>query len=357
MQQRFYLELAEAGLRMPVGADLVLQEQAEPEAILLDAGRLGQVVAAAADRYATPLAFPLMDLRLEKADLLAFCGVAEEAADAFHFSEPPSESLIEELRGGAARPFSPRIQANQGAVRYIAESTGYVPVGMLIGPFSLMTKLVADPIAPVAMAGKGVTAEEDDGVRMVERCLELALLTVLRSARAQMAAGAKAMIVCEPAANTTYLSPRQLRGDSGLLERFVLEPNRRLRALLGEHGVDLIFHNCGVLTTDMVRQFAAELRPSVMSLGSSRKLWEDAAVVAREIVLFGNLPTRMFYSDSVMPVEEVTRLTLELRGKMAECGHPHILGSECDVLHVPEAAETIRRKVDAMLHAGRRPVV
>jgi hypothetical protein len=34
---------------------------------------------------------------------------------------------------------------------------------------------------------------------------------------------------------------------------------------------------------------------------------------------------------------------------MAECGHPHILGSECDVLHVPEAAETIRRKVDAML--------
>jgi hypothetical protein len=34
---------------------------------------------------------------------------------------------------------------------------------------------------------------------------------------------------------------------------------------------------------------------------------------------------------------------------MQATSHAHILGSECDVLHVPEAAETIRRKVDAML--------
>ncbi|QOY89882.1 uroporphyrinogen decarboxylase family protein [Paludibaculum fermentans] len=352
MDQRFYLDLAEAGLRMPVGADLLLQEQEDPEAVLLDAGRLGPVVAAAARRYNTPLAFPLMDLRLEKADLLAFCGIPEDLVDSFHFAEPPSSELIPALRLADARPFSTRIQANQGAVRFIADCPGLLPVGMLIGPFSLMTKLVADPIAPVAMAGNGVTAEEDDGVRLVERCLQLALLTVLRSARAQIAAGAKAMIVCEPAANTVYLSPRQLRGGSGLLERFVLEPNRQLRALLAAHGVDLIFHNCGTLTSDMVRQFAAELKPSILSLGSSRKLWEDAAVVRQEIVLFGNLPTKMFYSDSVMPVEEVTRLTLELKAKMAECGHPHILGSECDVLHVPEAAATIRAKVDAMLRAG-----
>jgi hypothetical protein len=34
---------------------------------------------------------------------------------------------------------------------------------------------------------------------------------------------------------------------------------------------------------------------------------------------------------------------------MTACGHAHILGSECDVLHVPDAAGTIRRKVEAML--------
>jgi hypothetical protein len=36
---------------------------------------------------------------------------------------------------------------------------------------------------------------------------------------------------------------------------------------------------------------------------------------------------------------------------MQASGHPFILGSECDVLFVPEAAGTILRKVEAMLEA------
>jgi uroporphyrinogen-III decarboxylase len=159
------------------------------------------------------------------------------------------------------------------------------------------------------------------------------------------------MIVCEPDANMVFFSPRQLKRDGEIFERFVLTPNRELRDLLAAHDVDLIFHNCGELTTDMVRMFSDELRPHVMSLGSSRKLWEDAAVVADDIVLYGNLPTKTFYSDEAMPEEEVRRLSRELVHNMGACGHAHILGSECDVLHVPEAAETIRRKVAVMLEA------
>jgi hypothetical protein len=71
--------------------------------------------------------------------------------------------------------------------------------------------------------------------------------------------------------------------------------------------------------------------------------------VPEEVVLFGNLPTKTFYSDAAMPIEEVKRLTTETIHRMVACGHPHILGSECDVLHVPDAAGTIRRKVEAML--------
>lgn len=351
MEPRYYLDLAAAGLRMPIGADLVLHEQDDPASILLDAGALGRVVEMAARRYRTPLAFPLMDLRLEKADLLEFLGVPDAEADSYHFPAPPSKDVLERVLGSAARPFSRRIRANQGAVRYIAEKTDLAPVGMLIGPFSLMTKLVADPIAPVAMAGAGVTAAEDEGVRLVERSLELALATVLRSARAQMEAGAKAMIVCEPAANIVYISPRQRRSGSAILERFVLGPNRALKALLDEHGVDLIFHDCGELDTDMVREFAVGLKPAVMSLGSSRKLWEDAEVVPKDIVLFGNLPTKTFYSDAAMPAGEVRRRTVEIVGRMKACGHPHICGSECDVLHVAESAQTIRDKVEVMLEA------
>ena len=45
-------------------------------------------------------------------------------------------------------------------------------------------------------------------------------------------------------------------------------------------------------------------------------------------------------------------MTLELRDDMRLAGHPHILGSECDVLHVTEAAANIRRKVELMLTCG-----
>src|ERR1035437_1698648 len=349
MNRRFYLDLAAQGLRLPIGADLVLTEEPSPAEILLDAGRLGRVVERAARRFRTPLGFPLMDLRLEKADLLAFAGIPEDQTDPFPFTEPPPREMAARLERAAGRPFSRRIQANQGAVCYIAQRTELLPVGMLIGPFSLMTKLVADPIIPVAMAGGGLTAEEDKGVCLVERCLQLSLATVLRSARAQIEAGARAIIVCEPAANTVYLSPRQLRGGTDIFERFVLRPNREVRDLLEGCGVDLIFHDCGELLTDMVRQFALELRPAMISLGSSRKLWEDAAGVPKDIVLFGNLPTKTFYSDAAMPDEQVASLTRELIVRMAEARHPHILGSESDVLHVPEAAGAIRRKVEVML--------
>jgi hypothetical protein len=90
----------------------------------------------------------------------------------------------------------------------------------------------------------------------------------------------------------------------------------------------------------------------VLSLGSSRRLWEDAAVVPDEVVLFGNLPTKHFYSDATLSVEQVREQTRALVRRMHGAGRPFILGSECDVLHVPEAAEAIRGKVEAMLTAG-----
>jgi len=87
------------GLRMPIGTDLVLHEHADAAEIVLNGRRLGQVTEEAAGRYGTPLAVPLMDLRLEKADLLDRFGVPEAQVDAFHFDAAPSE-------GDMARPRS-----------------------------------------------------------------------------------------------------------------------------------------------------------------------------------------------------------------------------------------------------------
>ena len=349
MDRSFYLDLAARGLRWPIGTDLVLHEQSDPENVVLDGRRLGAVVALAARRYHTPLAIPLMDLRLEKAALLDTLGVVASDVDVFHFDAPPAPELLDRAAASAAAPVGPRQRAHFDAIRYIADETDLVPVGMCIGPFSLMTKLLADPITAIAMAGVGMTAEEDLGVLAVERCLALAEMAVARSLTAQAQAGARAVILCEPAANVVYLSPKRIEAGSDIFERYVMQPNLRVCALLDAAGVDLIFHDCGQLIPFFVEQFAARLHPVMLSFGSSRNLWEDAALVPADVVLYGNLPTKNFYSDAALPMEKVRALTVDLLRRMRATGHPYVLGSECDVLYVADAATTIRAKVDLML--------
>lgn len=55
------------------------------------------------------------------------------------------------------------------------------------------------------------------------------------------------------------------------------------------------------------------------------------------------------FSLATLPVETVRAMTRELLARRRGTTHPFILGSECDVLHVPAAGATIRRRVEAML--------
>jgi uroporphyrinogen-III decarboxylase len=339
---------------MVLGTDLILNEQADPDSVLLDGKRLGQVIAQTAKRYGTPLAVPHMDLRREKEDLLHVLRITDCDPDTFHFQEPPSVEKLRHMESEFNIPLAPRSLVHTASVEYIArQHPNLIPIGMAIGPFSLMTKLMADPITPIAGAGAGLTAADDPNILMAERCLELAQTEVLRAVQAQLQAGARAMLICEPAANIAYLSPRQIKRGADIFERFVMRPNLLVKRLLASFGAELFFHDCGELSSDMVRKFAEQLDPAILSLGSSRRLWEDAALVPKHTVLYGNLPTKLFYSDAAMPVDRVETLTRELVERMRNTGHPHILGSECDVLHVPETADTIRRKVEAMLTCGR----
>jgi len=89
----------------------------------------------------------------------------------------------------------------------------------------------------------------------------------------------------------------------------------------------------------------------MLSLGSSRRLWEDAARVPHDVVLYGNLPSKLFYSDALMSELRVSGQAAVLRNQMRQSGHPFILGTECDTLFVPEYAATIRAKVACLLAA------
>jgi uroporphyrinogen-III decarboxylase len=339
MTNTFFLELAARGARMPIGTELILSEKPDPKAIKLDGRKLGEVMEEAAVRWKTPLALPLMDLAVEKEWLLEGLGVAAAEIPTWHFDGAIPEALP---KTGA----TPRLKANCEAIRHIVTATKLHACGMSIGPFSLMTKLIADPISPVFLAGMG---EEDEDTEMVEKTLALATEVILHTISDQIDAGAKAVVLCEPAANAVYFSPKQLEEGADTFERYVMAHNRRIAELLHSREVSLIFHDCGELTDDMVRQFTT-LEPAMMSLGSSRALWEDARLVPDNIVLYGNLPSKKFYSDEVMSVAAVEALGRELLEKMRSTGHPFILGSECDVLSVPGSEKTIRDKVNAFLN-------
>jgi uroporphyrinogen-III decarboxylase len=347
MDRKFYLDLAASGLRMPIGTDLALHEQPDVPAVLLDGVRLGKVMETAARTWNTPLALALMDLMLEKDLILARLGIPAAEREQFHFAAVPTSEQAARITQPEGVRLTPRLQANLGALGYVAR-TSLLPVGMAIGPFSLMTKLLADPITPVFMAGTGATPAEEPEIAMVETVLELGANIILESVTAQAQAGAKAIVIAEPAANIAYFSPNQLAAGSDIYERYVMVFNRRIAQRCGDLGLDLIFHCCGELTDDMVRLFGT-LDPVILSLGSSRQLWSDAALLPKNVVLFGNLPTKRFYSDDLVSLDDVRKLSRQTVQRMKHAGHPHILGSECDVLSVPGSEKTIKAKVHAMV--------
>lgn len=354
MERSFYLNIAASGKRLPVATHLVLHEHDDPAAILLDGQRLAAVMIETARRFDSPLALPIMDLTLEKDVMLGALGIAAEAIPTYHFNRPPSAADIAKVASMDVLT-SPRIKASCGSLAAIAAAhvagAREVPVGMCIGPFSLLTKLLADPIVPIFLAGSGLGPEDDDDVAMLAALLELCEKTVQAYCLAQMKAGAVAIFLCEPAANLVYFSPKQIAEGSSAYDDFVIAPNLRLKALFDENGVDLIFHDCGSLTPEMIASFAA-LDPVILSLGSPVKLWEAEPLVPKTTVLYGNLPTKKFYSDEEVPLAGIAAMVSDIETKLKATGHPYIIGSECDVLSMPGYEKTIMAKVMAMTGCG-----
>ena len=241
----------------------------------------------------------------------------------------------------------PRIRANCDALSILREGGKVVPVGMSIGPFSLLTKLVKDPIGAVYAAGTGVKPEDDADVATVHAVLGLAESVVQANCAAQIKAGARAIFLCEPAANRVYFSPRQIRKGATVYDAFVTEPNLRLKQVLDGAGGDLLFHDCGEVIPEMVASFG-KLDPKLISFGSQVRLWEVEPYVAKDVVIFGNLPTRKFYSDAEVPLEAIEGLVNEIEEKLGATGHPFIVSSECDVLSMPGYEKTIMTKINAM---------
>lgn len=123
-----------------------MRERDDAESVLRDGVLLGKVIEEAALRFGTPLAVPLMDLMVEKTAMLEILGIPSADIPTYHFADTPGSDVVAAIARGVQGPLNVRLKAQADAVRYIAEHTDLLPIGMLIGPFSLMTKLVVDPI-------------------------------------------------------------------------------------------------------------------------------------------------------------------------------------------------------------------
>lgn len=348
MERSFYLDMAARGLRFPIATHLVLHEQPDPEAILVDGRRLGAVMLETARRFGLPLALPLMDLTIEKDVMLRTMGVPADRAAAYHFDGMPEAARLDALDVLAF----PRVKANCDAIAAVAAAGGVVPVGMSIGPFSLMTKLLADPITPLYLAGTGTGADDDGEVKLLYAALALGERVIAANIAAQLDAGAKAVFVCEPAANTVFFSPNQLGAGSTVFDDFVIAPNLRIKRQLDAAGADLLFHDCGELTAGMIRSFAV-LDPAILSLGSPVDLRDAAPLVPKTTVITGNLPSKKFYSDADVPLDGVPALVRAIDASLAPLDHPYLAGSECDILSVPGYERTIMAKVVAFTGTAR----
>jgi len=353
LDKNYYIELARQGRRIPIATHLVLHEKADPEAILLDGQRMAEVMLETAERFNNPLALPVMDLTLEKDILLRTMGIPASQTEAFHFDGIPDPELCARMRPDVDVLALPRIKANCEALSLLRDGGKVIPVGMSIGPFSLLSKLVKDPITAIYMAGTGVEPEDDDEVAMIHAVLKLSETIVHATCAAQIKAGARAIFLCEPAANLVYFSPNQIRDGSTVYDDFVTQPNLRLKAMFDATETDLLFHNCGELIPEMISSFGT-LNPKVISFGSTVKLWEIEPYVASDVVIFGNLPTKKFYSDEDVPLSGIADRVAEIEAKLGPSGHPYIISSECDVLSMPGYEKTIMAKVNAMCGCGNR---
>lgn len=345
MGRDYYLDLARKGLAMPLAVDLFVHLLSDPERVEKDAAEMARVMEAAARELGTPLAVAPMDLRVERAALMEVLGAEDPQDEKTHLDEPLSAEAYAAARERIANgPLSERMRVTMDAVAAVRSGgSGLRPVGMCIGPFSLVTKMMSEVITAFYMMGSGTEPEDDESVELAAQLLDLSTLLVERYAREQARAGASAVIVCEPAANKAYISPNLMEAGSDIFERAVMAPNRRVRDAIEGAGADLILHDCGELTDEIIRLLGS-LRPSVLSFGSPVDLPSAAALVPEDVVLFGNIPSKLFPQDDALPLEKVEAMCADLRARMAAIGRPFILGSECDVLFVPGCGDTIVEK-------------
>lgn len=180
-----------------------------------------------------------MDLTLEKDILLRTMGVPPELGPGFRFDRAARRSGCSQ---GDYRDRRPRPPAYQGQLRRAAPDRWGLqgdPGRHEHRPVLLADQTPEGPYHADLHGRHGLEAEDDDDVALICALLKLSETIIHATCMAQIKAGAKAIFLCEPAANLVLFSPNQIRDGSSVYDDFVIQPNLRLKAMFDATGTDL----------------------------------------------------------------------------------------------------------------------
>ncbi len=221
--------------------------------------------------------------------------------------DPPDPDLVDPGRVDR----DPGVALHAEVARIIQEKVGrthlvfaYVP-----GPFTLAGLLLGSDRLLLE------TAQDPD---LVKGIVDKAGEACFRFARSRAEAGADVLVVADPLASSSVISPPMFR-------RFAKAPlSSLLGAIAGELGKIPSLHICG-RTTPILRDMA-ETGTRILELDHAVDMKRAASEVPEGIVLQGNLDPALLLSG---PVEKIREAALQA---VEACeGRPFILSTGCEV--------------------------
>ena len=196
MESTLYMQIAEDGLAMPLATNMVLHEEASEadiERALSNGEELGRCPCASRPPLWSTSRHSSYGPQARKRTAFAGPWPRTGPAPGFHFKQAPTATEVQAMITALAAPLPPALKAQVDAVRFVVRSApDLVPCAMTIGPFSLMTTLLEDPISAVYLASTGATANDEPAVALLDVALELSMRAVERSLRAQLDGGGEA---------------------------------------------------------------------------------------------------------------------------------------------------------------------
>jgi uroporphyrinogen decarboxylase len=301
-----------------------------PSAELLhDAEKQAMSQLASQSRFGYDGVFNVMDLSVEAQTLGA---EVEFPANSFPYLK--SHPLGDPERFEGIPPLdvkSTRLSVFTDAIKRMAEKTKrevYIS-SYVIGPFTLAGHLLGiDELMELTVEDDETTAS------LVAHCAKI----VEPYIEAQVEAGTDNVVILEPSASSSLISPR-------FFEMFSFQSVKSIVSLIHKLGAGATLHICG--KTSRILEMMCETGADVLSIDSLVNISEARELIQDRVCLMGNVDTTLMINGTSVEVKSAAEACIGMAGPSGG----FILSTSCDTpIEVPEA--NMQSLVDSVMTDG-----